>query len=267
MSFPNRPLTPRNIPPQFLSEYHKCYNTFNKSKNLSFRDKIQQSFAHPKYVNFNNNRPHSYRTFLKSAAPFNYYNDRRDNLFVCYNGGPKKEFYPVSRSNIVKNRTSTSLKFRRPCGCYSNYNVSKYSQVFDPYYSYNNFYQGQELPAIDNNTNARYSDENYMSRFDKPKIRNKGGKISYKLKENVEDFQREEKEEERMYTEQSNKENIESKNRVVDEKINTGKSMNDDFRKKNYLNLKPRRRFHKTQIFNNYKPFLVDDFKDYGEYV
>ena len=50
-------------------------------------------------------------------------------------------------------------------------------------------------------------------------------------------------------------------------KINTGKSMNDDFRKKNYLNLKPRRRFHKTQIFNNYKPFLVDDFKDYGEYV
>lgn len=37
--------------------------------------------------------------------------------------------------------------------------------------------------------------------------------------------------------------------------------------KKNYLNLKPRRRFHKTQIFNNYKPFLVDDFKDYGEYV
>lgn len=267
MSFPKRPLTPKNIPPQFLSEYHKCYNTFNKSKNLSFRDKIQQSFVHPKYVNFNNNRPHSYRTFLKSAAPFNYYNDRRDNLLVCYNGGPKKEFYPVSRSNFSKNRTSTSLKFRRPCGCYSKYNLSKYSQVFDPYYNYNNFYQGQELPSIDNNINSRYSDENYMNKFDKPKIRNKGGKISYKLKENVEDFQREEKEEERMCTEPSNKENIESKNRVVDEKINTGKSMNDDFRKKNYLNLKPRRRFHKTQIFNNYKPFLVDDFKDYGEYV
>ena len=267
MSFPKRPLTPKNIPPQFLSEYHKSYNTFNKSKNLSFRDKIQQSFVHPKYVNFNNNRPHSYRTFLKSAAPFNYYNDRRDNLLVCYNGGPKKEFYPVSRSNFSKNRTSTSLKFRRPCGCYSKYNLSKYSQVFDPYYNYNNFYQGQELPSIDNNINSRYSDENYMNKFDKPKIRNKGGKISYKLKENVEDFQREEKEEERMCTEPSNKENIESKNRVVDEKINTGKSMNDDFRKKNYLNLKPRRRFHKTQIFNNYKPFLVDDFKDYGEYV
>jgi hypothetical protein len=106
-----------------------------------------------------------------------------------------------------------------------------------------------------------------MSRFDKPKIRNKGGKISYKLKENVDEFDREEKEEERMYTEPSNKENIETKNRAMNEKINPEKNVNDDFRKKNYLNLKPRRRFHKTQIFNNYKPFLVDDFKDYGEYV
>ena len=267
MSFANRPLTPKNIPPQFLTDYHKIYNTFNKSQNFSFRDKIQKSFVHPKYVNFNNNRPHSYRTFLKSAAPFNYFNDRRDNLLVCYNGGPKKEFHPISRSKFDKNRTSTSLKFRRPCGCYSNYNISKYSQCFDPYYSYNNYYQEQELPAIDRDYNARYSDENYMNKFDKPKIRNKGGKISYKLKENVDEFKREEKEEERMYTEPSNKENIETKNRAMNEKINPEKNVNDDFRKKNYLNLKPRRRFYKTQIFNNYKPFLVDDFKDYGEYV
>ena len=123
------------------------------------------------------------------------------------------------------------------------------------------------MPAIDRDYNARYADENYMNKFDKPKIRNKGGKISYKLKENVDEFKREEKEEERMYTEPSNKENIETKNRAMNEKINPEKNVNDDFRKKNYLNLKPRRRFHKTQIFNNYKPFLVDDFKDYGEYV
>ena len=267
MSFANRPLTPRSIPPQFLTEYHKCYNTFNKSQNISFRDKIQKSFVHPKYVNFNNNRPHSYRTFLKSAAPFNYYNDRRDNLLVCYNGGPKKEFQSTSRAKYEKNRRATSLKYKRPCGCYSNYNLSKYSQCFDPCFNYNTFYQENELPIIDRNNNARYSDENYMNKFDKPKIRNKGGKISYKLRENVEDFEKEEKEEEKMYTEPNNKENIETKNKDLNEKINKEKSMNDDFRKKKYyLNVKPRRRFHKTQIFNNYKPFLVDDFKDYGEY-
>ena len=268
MSFANRPLTPRSIPPQFLTEYHKCYNTFNKSQNISFRDKIQKSFVHPKYVNFNNNRPHSYRTFLKSAAPFNYYNDRRDNLLVCYNGGPKKEFQSTSRAKYEKNRRATSLKYKRPCGCYSNYNLSKYSQCFDPCFNYNTFYQENELPIIDRNNNARYSDENYMNKFDKPKIRNKGGKISYKLRENVEDFEKEEKEEEKMYTEPNNKENIETKNKDLNEKINKEKRMNDGFRKKKYyLNVKPRRRFHKTQIFNNYKPFLVDDFKDYGEYV
>lgn len=62
-----------------------------------------------------------------------------------------------------------------------------------------------------------------MNKFDKPKIRNKGGKISYKLKENVDEFKREEKEEERMYTEPSNKENIETKNRAMNEKINPEK--------------------------------------------
>jgi len=270
MSFANRPLTPRNnIPPQFLTDYHKIYNTFNTPKNLNFRDKIQKSFVHPKYVNFNNNRPHSYRTFLRSSAPFSYYNDRRDNLLVCYNGGPKKEFKPISRANYAKYRSSASLKFKRPCGCFSNYNVSKYSQCFDPSYSYNTFYQQNELPVIDRDNNTRYSerysDENYMNKFDKPKIRNKGGKISYKLKENVDEFKKEEREEERMNTEPTYKENREINNRVMNEKKEENK--NDEFRKKYCLNLKPRRRFHKTQIFNNYKPFLVDDFKDYGEYV
>ena len=270
MSFTNRPLTPREIPPQFLTEYHKCYNTFNKSKNLSFRDKIQKSFAHPKYINFNNNRPHSYRTFLKSSSPFNYYNSGRDNLLVCYNGGPRKEFQPLVTPKYIKNRNSFSLKYKRPCGCYSNYNVSKYSQCFEPYYNYNTSYQEKELPMIDRERerdyNARYSYEKYMDKFNTPKIKNRNGKISYKLKENIEDFKREEREEEAKNAELNHEGNMDIRDKVENEKINQEKSKNDDFRKKYCLNLKPRRRFHKTQIFNKYKPFLVDDFKDYGEY-
>ena len=263
MSFTNeRPITPRSIPPQFLTEYHKCYNTFNKSNNFSFRDKIQKSFVHPKYANINNKyRSNSYGTFLKSSAPFNYYNNNTDNIFICYNGGPKKQYkHSTNPSKYLKKSISSSLKYKKPCGCYSNYNISKYSQCFEPSYNYNTFYQEQELPMINRNNNISNSNEYYMNKFNIPLIKNRNGKISYKLKENIEIF----KKEERKNTE-PNPEEIEIKNRDKNKEINKEKNMNDEFTK-NYFNLKPRKRFHKTQILNNYKPFLVDDFKDYGDY-
>ena len=60
-----------------------------------------------------------------------------------------------------------------------------------------------------------------------------------------------------------------------DKEVNDNDEMNmskrdqilDCFNSSSYT-IKPKigRRFHKVQIFNNYKPFLVDDFREYAKY-
>ena len=46
------------------------------------------------------------------------------------------------------------------------------------------------------------------------------------------------------------------------------KIINNKSKYYNYYGATPKykRTFHKTQIFNHYKPFMVDDFKEYADY-
>ena len=288
MSFTQRAKTPNNSNEKFLTESTNHYNTFNKARFSSFRDKIKKK-AYNSDINYY--RPNSYKgsTFLKSTAPFKYSNNRneRNGLLVCYNGGPRKKFHPIiTRDNLsqfLRNR-STSYRFKRPCGCYSNYYSEKYKpEYYYPNYErneqYNTFYKQNNLPYISDNDNLRYTN-GFMS----PQIGNrKNGNITYKLKDNFED------EKLRINTESNNYEknqNMENQNQEQNEKkeennevkyeekkeeINGEKyeyeSYKEKMRKKfSYFNIRPRRSFHKVQIFNNCKPFLVDDFKEYGYY-
>jgi hypothetical protein len=287
MSFTQRTKTPKNSKIKYLTEYPDYYNTFNKAKFSSFRYKIKKSTYKPDYNNYRSNQ-NNFNTFYKSTAPFNYINNKnnKDGLLVCYNGGPRKQFRPlITKDNlnqILKNRRSISTRYKRPCGCYSNYNISKYSQeyIYPPNYErneqYNNFYKSTNLPYIGDNVNERYSNQNA---FITPRMENR--KITYKLKDN-DNFNDDNY---RINTEANNYQNDnniemekneenqnENKGEVLEEQIEEKKEeikeeQSDNYKKSfNYFNLKPRRRFHKIQIFNNCKPFLVDDFKDYGYY-
>ena len=285
MSFYQRAKTPKNGKDKFLTEYQDHYNTFNKTNLSSFRDKIKKKAYNSPY---NNYMPNSYKytTFMKSSAPFNYYNNMNDRngLLVCYNGGPRKEFRPIiTRDNlaqILRNR-SNSFKYRKPCGCYSNFYCSKYTPEYEyPNYerrdNYNTYHRENKetnLPYIYDNENLRHSHD-FMS----PQMGlRKNEKITYKLKGNLDE------EKNRINTdsnacecnqnknpeieEQEKKEEIhEEKKEEINEEEKKEKIENNNRKNLNCFNLRPRRRFHKVQIFNNCKPFLVDDFKEYGYY-
>lgn len=295
MSFNKTLNTPKNINNEYLNQNGDYLNTFNNNNYSSFRDKMKMM---NNYKSNNYFSPNRYNSFFKSSAPFNYYNkmNDRDRLLLRYNGGPQKEYdynNYITRDNISKfiQKRNNSNRYKRPCGCYSKYNISKYSQVF-PHPEYENenqygFYnQQQKLPLIgDNANNLRYS---YTNGFTTPEIKNKrSGKLTYNLKENYEN-------ENQLNTESNNlaknqnangnvPENVNNINENINqidnnEVINDGKveENNENIEKKvsngntifilknNCFNIKPKRRFHKVQIFNNYKPFLVDDFKEYG---
>ena len=273
MSFNVKPKTSMYKNEKFMTEYQECYNTFNKSNYSSFRDRMNINNLRQSFNN-NNYRSNSYNSFYKSSAPFTCANNtnNKGGLLVHFNGGPKKylrQFMPKQNLSQFLNNRSSSFKFRRPCGCYSNYNISKYTQCWDyPYHDrpeqYNTNYQMNELPPIDGE-NMRYSNgANTLQAKN-------NGKKTFKLKQSGDDG--------KCVATDSNCENykneeIEKKNEDVNQNTNEAKVNEEKKEEKKsdvknrfyYFNTKPRRRFHKVQIFNNYKPFLVDDFKDYGDY-
>ena len=296
MSFNKRLKTPKNANGEYLTQSGDFLNTFNKTNYSSFRDKMKMM---NNYKSNNYYRPNPFNSFFKSSAPFNYYNNmnERNRLLVRYNGGPQREYNYITRDNISKflRKRNNSNRYKRPCGCYSKYNISKYSQVFDhPEYEneyQNGFYnQGNKLPLIgDNDNNMRYSNSNG---FMTPEMKNKRfGKLTYKLKDNFDNENYQQNNElNNLAKNQNANENIhenenenvnnineninqiennevindvkkEDNNENIDKKVSNGNTI---FILRDNCNIKPRRRFHKVQIFNNYKPFLVDDFKEYG---
>ena len=275
MSFNKRPMASTYKNEKFMTEYQACYNTFNKSNYSSFRDRMNiNNLQHS--LNNNNYRSNSYNSFYKSSAPFYCANNmnNKGSLFVHYNGGPKRQFrsiLPKENWSQFGNNRSSSFKFKRPCGCYSKYNISKYIQCWDYPYNdrvqqYNNNYQMNELPPIDGE-NMRYSNG-----FNTAQIGN-NGKLTYKLKNTGDDakcmatdsnYENNKKEEIEKKNDENNQNNNEKEEK---EEKKENKEKKYEFKNRfYYFNTKPRRRFHKVQIFNNYKPFLVDDFKDYGDY-
>ena len=292
MSFTQRAKTPKNTKIKFLATSQNHYNSFNNANLSSIREKIKKKSYN---LNYNIFRPNSskYNTFLKSSAPFKYCNNinNKDSLVVYYNGGPRKQFCPlITRENLsqyLKNR-STSFRFKRPCGCYSNVYSSKYMQEYQyPNYErkehYDTFCKENNLPNICDNENIRHS-KGFMS----PQISTrKNGKITYKLKGNLDDDKYRINTESNNYTNNKNievQEQVEKKEKEEindleyeekrgdinekkeEEESNDLNNEKNQKKKYNIFNIRPRRRFHKVQIFNNCKPFLVDDFKDYGYY-
>ena len=297
MSFIQRAKTPKNTNDEYFPKNGEYLNTFNKTNYSSFGDKMKMM---NNYKCNNYYKPNQFNSFFKSSAPFNYYHNMndRDRLLVRYNGGPQKEYNSfITRDNLSHflRKKNNSNRYKRPCGCYSKYNITKYSQVlehpqYDREYQYGNYNRGQKLPLIgDNDNNLRYS---YTNGLMTPDIKNKRiGKLTCKLKDNYDSENYPLNNESNNLANNQNacendahenvnvnvNENInqnenneaindvkeEEKNENIEKKVSNGNTI-FIMKNNNCFNIKPRRRFHKVQIFNNYKPFLVDDFKEYG---
>ena len=244
-----------------------------------------------------------FHTFLRTSAPFNYY-PVKNGYVVYYNGGLVKEFRPlVTRQDLAKYLRTNGSLVKKTKRCFSgikNHNFASKAYRNDCLCNFlrksenkENIFQN-ECPFIGNKSvNRRFFTPN--SCFT-PKTKKK---ITYKLKKNnnktfdgydKNNFQNEYIKN-NFNSEVNN--NINNNNFIRDEMINkydqneklncnTGLVNNNDndgmttnkrdqilnnFNTSSYtIRPKTARRFHKVQIFNNYKPFLVDDFKEYADY-
>ena len=243
-----------NLSLQFKTEYSDYLNPYNKSNSIYFRDTIKQFCPHQRYVD---HRPHPYRSFVKPPSDFNYFNNptEKDSFVPCFKNYPKRELLPlVTRQDLAKylKNNGKLISHKRPCNSCSRINYGNYGR---------NYYtiEHKSFPFINGNftgTNFRVTNgfsTIYQTRNDRKR------RLRYKIKnydnnKTNEEFNNEYYENQKNYSENKNQSNINRNNFYEGEYFGGGATPNY------------KRRFNKTQIFNHYKPFMVDDFKEFADY-
>ena len=264
--------------------FYKYHLTSRNKTPMNFRDTSSQFCPHQKFVD---HRPYPYRSFLKSNSNFNYFNSpvKSENFIPCYKAMNKRKCLPlITRQDLAKylKFNGTLLKHIRPCTSCIKINKGNYGR------NYSTVNQ-KRFPFIDGNFVG--SGPGIIPRYKTPlNSRNKNNHFRYRLSSSKEAYNNEvftninnnmrnnneldniynnyminDKKEERKNEEMDKFEEIDDNVGNNETKglkiISTNFSNNMTF----YQPLK-RTKFHKTQIFNHYKPYLVDEFKEYAEY-
>jgi hypothetical protein len=243
---------------KFHTDYNNYFTPHNKTNSIYFRDTIKQFCPHQRYVD---HRPYPYRNFVKPPTDFNYFNNPtdKDSFVPCFKKYPTRELQPlVTRQDLAKylKYNGKLISHHRPCNSCSRINDGNYGRN---YYTVNH----KSFPFI----NGNFTGTNFGIRTGFNSTRNnRSQRLRYKIRdydnyntnnEYNNNFNNE-------YNEINNEYNNEQKANLKDNNIiNRNKYSGNE-----YLGATPKykRRFHKTQIFNHYKPFMVDDFKEYADY-
>lgn len=263
--------TPNNInKTNFDSKYNNGFNPSKRLKNTFYQSPglfSKKKFIFPK--------PSIYHSFINSSAPFNYYKNpvEKNAFLICYNGGPQSQIHSfITIKDLKKESNNKKIIYNlKPCGCLSRQPVTKLSKnlTYAENYGYN-----KEINRKKNNTFKRI---NYLTK--KPLFRNarnscgfltsnktlmmkKDGNMIRSMKqfndennyENRKDFRREKAFD--RFQNSKYYENKGEKDKKIRNRIN---SSCYGFRPR-YNNL-----FHKSQIFNHCKPFLVDEFNEFPD--
>ena len=269
-----------NICNKINPEYKETFKLSKKNKNI-FREYSNLSQKKHFYK-----KPNIYSSFINSSAPFIYYKNPSDkNTFIInYNGGPKKQIHLFKKTDDLKNNLNEKqIIFRnyKQCGCLFNYYMPKLSRSL----SYNEYFKNNYInmkKAHFNNYNKVYltPSNNGLRSFKRNMTPNhfrmtKDGKIVLTLKKFRDENINEENNNLRYESQKKyeNNENNENNEYNENNEINENNENND----KNYkgrnkfnsslYNFRPRifNSFHKTQIFNHCKPYLVDQFHEFPD--
>lgn len=211
-------------------------------------------------------RPNLHRSFITSSAPFNYYKNPIDKntYLVCYNGGPQNQLFSlINREDInrelCKNNKEAIFRSIKSCGCPSQQPIPKLSRnlsylnnKMDSNYSKTLFNNCEKINCLPQRPLSR--NERLFNGFRNAKTlrRSKDGKIIYTLKK---------------FIEENNKLNsLRYEDKKEDEKIHK-KNIILRNRYSSIYAFRPRinKIFHRTQIFDHCKPFLVDEFQEFPD--
>lgn len=291
------PANKKNYKPDFHNNEHIVHSNtnsnFNTYTNVDYWQNSTKSIrSKPQIPNKNYQQFH---TFLRTSAPFNYFTGK-DGYVIHYNGGLIKELRPlVTRDDLAKYlRYNGSLVKKNRQKFPKNYKLNSFSSKpyrtndYCYYYRQNDKrkFNRDECPFI----NERYQSETPNNCFS-PK-----NQCKYKLKTNFNNYNEQVNNmagdeganvnfsgeingnnRYKILDEGENKnekveENVNMNRRVLSENEQGLKSKRDQMINNfNYTSYSVRpeygRCFHKVQIFNNYKPYLVDEYRAFGDYI
>lgn len=267
------------------------YNSFNEAdmRRPNIRQCSPRAFTPRRRFN-------QYNSLMRSSAPFNYYSNPNgtNGYVVCYNGGFLKKFHPlVTRTDLSKYLKARSLYGERQKAIFQkpeNYFLPRPNCVPNPVVdrlynkSHDNFYPRKKgryyerQPMIPQTTCQRFTNSLKRTSGENPNL------INYKMTNNEScnsprymqpnnldynydiNYNGDGRIENNCPPRIQPQKNPELTGQLAKEEKKEKES--EKIAQKNSFIFKPRtyRRFHKVQIFNNYKPFLVDGFKEYMDY-
>ena len=246
----NRLKTPFNpYTNQFHPKYIEYFNNMNKSNN-NLKENENQLNQKKYYAH----RPNLYRSFIKSSAPYHNYKYlvNKNSFLGPYNDLSQKEYHPFIakedlNQDINDNKKIVNKNLQSPHYQNSNSLPQLSRNISYDNYRYNNLNMNKNWDNTFSRTNYFQNNQNFGNyrgfKTSKSFRLGNDGKIIYTLKKMIE-----------------NKGNLRYPNKKK-----------DDYKKCRFINscfsFRPRtkNRFHKTQIFNLCKPFLVDEFQEFPE--
>ena len=239
--------------------YNNVLDPYNKKNAIYFRDTIKQFCPYQRFVD---HRPYPIRSFVTPPIDFNYYNSptEKDAYISCYKNFPKGDLLPlVTRQDFAKyiKNNGKLIKHQNPCNSCSKINEGNYGRN---YYTIDH----KSFPFI----NGNFTGTNFKS-FNGFNTSYGGNRrrIRYKIRD-YDKYQTNNEYNNEINNNRNNNEHYSNQTNdgnegfKMDNNANSGTIVNET--DSNIPKIK--RRFHKTQIFNRYKPYMIDNFKEYADY-
>ena len=239
--------------------YNNVLDPYNKKNSIYFRDTIKQFCPHQRFVD---HRPYPIRSFVTPPIDFNYYNNptEKDAYISCYKKPPRRDLLPlVTRQDLAKyiKNNGKIIKHQNPCNSCSKINEGNYGRNYYTIYH-------KSFPFI----NGNFTGTNFRS-FNGFNTSYGGNRrrIRYKIRD-YDNYQTNNEYNNEINNNRNNNEHYSNQTNdgnegfKMDNNTNSGTIVNET--DSNIPKIK--RRFHKTQIFNRYKPYMIDNFKEYADY-
>ena len=243
-------------------EFRNNFDIKTRYKNL-----LKNDMASSKFKKIIIKGPNLYRSFINASTPYNYLQvpSEKNTFLVCFNGGPKVYSY-AEKDKMSKELDKKEIIYgeKKDCGCFTKLYVPKLTRCYsnlENYRSYitmNNYFQRPKTVNKNNfvenplNTNriGRAFTPNPAIFGDRPGTKRIG--LAQKLIKDRGDYNN-------FSTNFSDTSKLNIENNKIG--FNEGKVIK---RNKKYdtlfytISQKIDKKFHKTQIFNNCKPFLME---------
>jgi len=228
-------------------KFFQKINPAPKIKKITLKNPIKKICPFQRFID---QRPYPYRKFIRSSSDLNYFNHpiKQDQYVSCFKNIFDRKLRPlVSREDLAKflhNRSNTLFKHLKPCNSCSEINNSNYNKNY-----YINFKKC--LPIIRKRESKENINDLKISECCKEEN-------STNLSRNIPIIKK------KIHSdicERSKNFEIKKIDTKKEKNLNLEKQLNNKFNSTSFCYIpRNKRGFHKTQIFNGSKPFLVDDF-------